>query len=205
MRPIAEAHLFSYILPYDSGFAPNPSGRACTLACCKPVIRRTASPDDWVIATTPAPDPGRLTYAMRVTQALTFDLYWEAFPEKRPSEDRRGDNIYRPDSTRRLVQVPNPSHDERSVKRDLSANRVLISSHFYYFGRAAPLLPPQFHCLLAATRGHRRIRPGSKDHPQFIAFVAWLEREFQPGRTEEPHLEEVICLPPEEDEPEVDE
>ncbi len=204
MRPIAEAHLFSYILPYDSGFAPNPYGRACTLACCKPVIRRTASPDDWAIGTMPAPDAGRLTYAMRVTQALPFDLYWDAFPEKRPPEDPRGDNIYQPDPRARLVQVPNPSHDARSVKRDLHANRVLISTHFYYFGREAPRLPPQFHCLLATTQGHRRIRPGSKDHPQFIALVEWLERESKPGRYGEPHLEEIICLPPEEDDTEVD-
>ena len=104
MRSTAEAHLFTYILPYDSGFAPNPFGNACTLACCKPVIRRTASPDDWVIGTTAAPDSGRLAYAMRVTQALTFDVYWENFPEKRPSQDKCGDNIYRPDAVRKFAR-----------------------------------------------------------------------------------------------------
>jgi hypothetical protein len=30
MRQINQAHLFSYILRYDSGFAPNPFGSACT-------------------------------------------------------------------------------------------------------------------------------------------------------------------------------
>jgi len=114
-RPISKAHLFSYILRYDSGFAPNPFGRACTLACCKPTIRRTASPDDWLIGTTPAPNAGRLTYAMRITQALTFDHYWDAHPEKRPSSDPRGDNIYRPDPKRRLVQVANGSNERRRL------------------------------------------------------------------------------------------
>src|SRR5688572_11205556 len=103
MRPTSEAHLFSYILPHDSGFAPNPFGRVCTLACCKPVIRRTASPDDWVIGSTPAPNSGRLVYAMRITRALTFDLYWHAYPDKRPSAHPRGDNIYAPDSRGQLV------------------------------------------------------------------------------------------------------
>ena len=34
--------VYSYIVAYDSGFAPNPFHGTCTLACCKPTIRRTA-------------------------------------------------------------------------------------------------------------------------------------------------------------------
>jgi len=34
--------VYSYIVAYDSGFAPNPFHGICTLACCKPTIRRTA-------------------------------------------------------------------------------------------------------------------------------------------------------------------
>ena len=65
------------------------------------------------------------------------------------------------------------------------------------------MLPPQFHCVLATTQGHRRIRPGSKNHALFVAFVEWLEREFKPGRHGEPDLDEVVCLPPEDDEAEL--
>ena len=32
--------LFSYVVATDSGFAPNPFFGLCTLACCKPAIRR---------------------------------------------------------------------------------------------------------------------------------------------------------------------
>lgn len=38
--------LFSYIVTHDAGFAPNPFWGYCTLACCKPAIRRTANVGD---------------------------------------------------------------------------------------------------------------------------------------------------------------
>ena len=41
--------LFSYCLTCDSGAAPNPFWELCTLAICKPVIRRVASIGDWVL------------------------------------------------------------------------------------------------------------------------------------------------------------
>jgi hypothetical protein len=141
---------------------------------------------------------------MRVTRAIPFDLYWAEFPEKRPSAHPRGDNIYQPDPRTKFVQVPNRSHGPEAAVRDLKANRVLISTHFYYFGRGAPALPAEFGCLLATTQGHRRIRPGSKRHPQFLAIVAWLESQFECGQLDEPELEDIICLPPEEDETELD-
>lgn len=41
--------LFSYVIPHDGGSAPNPYFGICTLAICKPVIRRTAKVEDWVV------------------------------------------------------------------------------------------------------------------------------------------------------------
>ena len=41
--------LYSYIIKSDLGFSPNPFWGKCTLACCKPVIRKTAKPGDWVV------------------------------------------------------------------------------------------------------------------------------------------------------------
>ncbi len=62
-------NLFSYILAYDSGSAPNPYFRYCTLTICKPKIRRKAQPGDWIIATGPARKHTnrKLVYAMRVS------------------------------------------------------------------------------------------------------------------------------------------
>lgn len=52
--------IYSYIVAEDNGFAPNPFGKACTLACCKPDIRQHAKTDDWILGFTPKPDDGRL-------------------------------------------------------------------------------------------------------------------------------------------------
>jgi Nucleotide modification associated domain 2 len=41
--------LSAYIVRVDSGFAPNPFGHHCTLACCKPTIRRKAEPGDIIV------------------------------------------------------------------------------------------------------------------------------------------------------------
>ena len=40
---------FAYILAFDSGFAPNPFYGYCTLADCKPKIRKQAQVGDWII------------------------------------------------------------------------------------------------------------------------------------------------------------
>jgi hypothetical protein len=69
--------LFSYVLRKDDGAAPNPFWGVCTLAICKPVIRRTAEVDDWVVGTGSkrAPDgrdlSGTVVYAMRITKKLS--------------------------------------------------------------------------------------------------------------------------------------
>jgi len=45
-EPKPEADLYSYTVRYDDGAAPNPFNGMCTLAICKPAIRRTAAPGD---------------------------------------------------------------------------------------------------------------------------------------------------------------
>ena len=44
-------NIYSYIVRYDSGFAPNPFYGYCTLANCKPIIRGHAQVNDWVVGT----------------------------------------------------------------------------------------------------------------------------------------------------------
>lgn len=63
---------YSYIVRFDSGFAQNPLGGCCTLACCKPKIRERANTGDWIIGTAPIPRAGSLIYAMKVTRAFDF-------------------------------------------------------------------------------------------------------------------------------------
>jgi hypothetical protein len=42
-------HLFTYVIARDFGFAPNPFHGVCTLATCKPGIRKSASVGDWIL------------------------------------------------------------------------------------------------------------------------------------------------------------
>ena len=39
---------YSYVIPRDFGFAPNPHFGYCTLATCKQGIRRSAHVGDWI-------------------------------------------------------------------------------------------------------------------------------------------------------------
>jgi hypothetical protein len=103
--------LFSYVLRHDSGFAPNPFWGYCTLACCKPVIRRVAEVGDWIVGTGSVENVGtnKLIYAMKVTEKLTFEQYSldPRFRNKIPREgliEERGDNIYYVDESGRIKQ-----------------------------------------------------------------------------------------------------
>ena len=178
---------FSYIVVTDSGFAPNPFGGICTMACCKPNIRQSANVGDWIIGTTPS--PGRLVYAMRVEKGLTFDMYWEQ-PEydcKKPSpENGCGDNIYKKGEKSGLVQAENPSHREAQFKRDTRVNRVLISRNFYYFGKEAPEMPSKFTPLVHTLQGQKRIKPTSAEYVRVTRFLEWLQENFKQGMNGEP-------------------
>lgn len=111
-----ESQLFSYVLRYDTGFAPHVFNGACTLATCKPQIRRAACREDWIVGTSSArysESPRRLVYLMQITEEpIPFEIYDQTHPERRPSfENPRGDNIYFFDAVAgAFEQRPNASH-----------------------------------------------------------------------------------------------
>ena len=99
------ARIYSYVVRYDRGFAPNPFYGYCTLARCKPDIRRSAEVGDWVVGSASNDRSirrgGHLVYAMRVTETTTFDGYAKdaRFEAKTPfrlgsRKQNCGDNIY---------------------------------------------------------------------------------------------------------------
>ncbi len=117
--------LYSYIIIHDSGFAPNPFWGFCTLACCKPSIRRTAGKGDWVVGISSHARGNRIVYAMEVTERpLSFEEYFAdpRFRQRIPNLNRKdivyrcGDNIYRPVGRGRFEQVPNPFHKEARIQ-----------------------------------------------------------------------------------------
>jgi hypothetical protein len=163
-----------YVVDRDFGFAPNPFHAVCTLATCMPRIRGKAQIDDWIVGMGGArlKATGRCVYAMRVTQTASFNEYWHApkFFDKRPVRNGSsammvGDNIYH----RASEEVPwsqldshhsNPDGtiNEVNLAKDTSADRVLISRDFYYFGKSAPIVPARILQELGYKNGigHRK-------------------------------------------------
>ncbi len=146
--------LYSYIVTHDSGFAPNPFWGYCTLATCKPAIRRRAEKGDLIVGLSPKSEGHRIVYVMRVDEALTFDQYFEdpRFRQKIPHDSKNteihrcGDNCYEPGPRGRFRQLrskhskPCGEHPANK-KRDLDGDNVLVSKHFRYFGSKALRLP----------------------------------------------------------------
>lgn len=187
--------LFSYVLVHDTGFAPNPFGGYCTLACCKPTIRRRAEPGDWVLGLSRRSLGNRLIYAMLVQEKLTFREYWQdsRFAAKKPNMrsvtrlDHVGDNIYEPTGASGYRQLPSFhssrfAEDPAMKKRDLSGHSVLVSNDYFYFGRAPIPLPASF-ADLRVTRGYK-----SRFPPTMVSEVdAWL-RTLKPCTTSRPTI-----------------
>jgi hypothetical protein len=173
--------LFSYVVMHDTGFSPNPFFGYCTLACCKPEIRRKAQVGDWVVGLTPKAQENRLVYLMRVEEVLDFDRYWKdkRFRQKRPRYDRDvllrcGDNIYQllPNGDHRQLQSAHSNGTEENAElkgHDLGGEHVLISETFAYFGSKAVTLPPELECLVVG-RGHRSRFSGAEIN-EFLRFV----------------------------------
>ncbi|MBN8521508.1 MAG: hypothetical protein J0L77_06400 [Alphaproteobacteria bacterium] len=176
----AKNELLSYIVRYDHGFAPNPFGGVCTLACCKPVIRQNANIGDWVMGTTPAPDAGKLVYAMEVNKTLLFGQYFNApeFQHKKPSaENPYGDNIHKEITPGEYGSIENYFHDTSDCEKDHNSSRVLISYNFYYFGKRAVPIPKEYASLVYTTQGHLKKDGNSKVVGDFLE---WL-KQFPTG------------------------
>ena len=184
--------LYSYVVRYDSGFAPNPFYGYCSLATCKPDIRRTAQVGDWVVGSgsndRQVKRGGHLVYAMRVTDILSFEEYNadQRFSRKKPYRNGSrkqscGDNIYfRDDATGQWLQRDSfhttgaGDRHPRHVARDTGVNRVLISDHFVYYGGFGPLIPDG----LVDVDGRRLCKAGIgrnvfSDQALITEFEAW--------------------------------
>lgn len=157
--------LHSYVVDHDHGFAPNPSGKYCTLVHCKfskggrKNLVEKARIGDWVLGTggqsSHSAGNGRIVYLMRVDEKLPFDRYMR--------------------DTRFAGRV---DHCD-----DAQGNQfALVSHHYFYFGRnAIPIsdLPPRLRLAALEKRG-----PGFRsDLSESLAdeLVNWFERNYEVG------------------------
>jgi len=184
--------LFTYTIPVDDGAAPNPFRGMCSLAICKPGIRRVAAPGDWVAGlgskSAPSGDlSGRLVYAMHVDEVMTLADYDRSAPSRWPHRipnvnsadlsERLGDCIY--DYSNGAPIQRSGVHGPANQDTDLSGQNVLISRHFYYFGSHAIRLPDHLLAICHQTQGHR----SNSNEPHFGEFVRWLrDLQLTPGQ-----------------------
>ncbi len=175
--------LYSYTIPHDDGAAPNPFRGLCTLAICKPEIRRKAEVGDWVVGLGSVNAPsgnlgGKMVYAMRVDQILTLRDYDRLAPTHWPDRipdlnspiipNRLGDCIY---DYSNGVPVQRPGvHGPANMKTDLRGLNVLLSRHFFYLGKNAIALPAALFGIVHQTQSHKV----NANAPLVEPFVTWV-------------------------------
>lgn len=182
---------YSYVITSDNGFAPNPFYGYCTLATCKPAIRRKAEIGDWLIGTGSVENVGndRLIYAMEVTDKISLEDYSEdkRFAKKIPAKGAKrnvGDNIYYRDTDGTIRQRFPSAHsyedreNPKTKKHDWSGRNVLISKSgsYYYFGRGALRLPKELQCLVKKGPAHKC----NFQNEVTERFLAWIKKR-KPG------------------------
>lgn len=195
--------LYSYVITRDYGFAPNPFGEYCTLATCKPKIRKTALKNDWIVGTGSSSKKSkmgdRLIYAMKVDEVLSFTDYWKdpRFHYKKPTmngskKQKYGDNIYRFDEVKQEYSQVNSHHsladgstNTINLIRDTGGKNVLVSTEFWYFGKNAPIIPhTMVSDLVKKGRSYKRI----KNQIIINHFIEWLTSTYKQGYNGNPIL-----------------
>jgi hypothetical protein len=170
---MSKPRFFLYRLQTDSGAAPNIHGDVCTLAICKPVLRRSANVGDYIIGLRGrSGELGKLgpyatdsvLYVMRVTRKMTFAEYdaycMSELPIKIPSPDNDfiGDCQYTATGEQRVGP-----HGPACAEKDLSGKFVLLGdtarTHFWYrrdpVGVRLPADLADMWNVAGVARGHR--------------------------------------------------
>lgn len=164
----SNSHLYTYAITRDFGFAPNPFHSLCTLATCKPGIRKGATVGDWVMGIGGSNlriAKRKCILLMKISEKISFQDYWDddRFSLKKPLRNGSrvqmlGDNIYHKNENDEWVQEdshhsnPDGTPNVVNLNRDTgNSDQVLISSCFLYFGSQAQTVDLD-------SIGYRRIR-----------------------------------------------
>lgn len=186
------SNVFIYVVDRDFGFAPNPFHGMCTLATCKPITRRVARIEDWIVGMggSRLQATGRCIFAMKVSKKITFDEYWSdpEYKHKKPVRNGSkkmivGDNIYhrangiwqQSDSHHSL---PDGSPNIHNIRNDTQTNSVLTSNHFFYFGAQAVAIPQGIlqNIKYRNGRNHRKFSLATAQ-----PLIAFLEANYKRG------------------------
>jgi len=160
--------IFSYVIARDYGFAPNPFFGVCTLATCKPDIRKSAQVGDIIIGTRAAPYSRQIVFYMKVSEILSFQEYWDdhRFASKKPNlygsqKSAFGDNIYHKNGDEWLQEDSHHTHQngdlsEENLRTDTKSTNVLIASEFSYLGVNSVCIPDDILEIIKKGPGFKR-------------------------------------------------
>ena len=161
--------IYSYVVKEDKKFAPNPEGKYCTLACCKPDIRNSAEIGDWIMGTGSVKNYGndRLVYVMKVDEKITFEKYYR---DSRFTE--RIDNIYYKNNKGIYEQIKRPKYHgtKKQMEHDLHSESVLISKEFVYFGKKSITISDEMKWIIKKGPKHK----SCFSEKQIQQFISWI-------------------------------
>jgi hypothetical protein len=169
--------IYAYLVPIDDGAAPNPYGGVCTLAICKPNLRKIAQEDDWIIG---LDFDNRLIYTMKVTKVLSLKEYDSFTKEKlnikipdtksKDIEKQMGDSVY--DFSAEDITLRKSVHSRCTKEMDLAGKNVLLSSCFYYFGSEPKTLPKEFKDIVNPDIDFIQVNEELEK-----SFFKWLDKQ----------------------------
>ncbi|MBC6720512.1 hypothetical protein [Treponema sp. Marseille-Q4130] len=187
--------LYTYVITRDFGFAPNPFYGCCTLATCKPRIRKAAIIGDWIVGfgsfAQDSKLKNRIIFAMQVEGKMTFDEYWnsEQFLQKHPYlqgslKQCYGDNIYHKINGKYVQENSHHSYKDGNEniynkKRDLSCEYVVYGHTFWYWGKDAILCDVKYRRFAPECRSHRVF--DSTNDIRVGKFVEWIKSQGDCG------------------------
>ena len=177
------SRIWRCVLATDNGMAPCVEQGILSLSCCKPVIRKSARPGEWVVGFVPkGKGRGRVAWAGQIAEIVPLGDYEKRFTG-------RPDAIYRlahstSDDQEVLVPLRDDYHnDDLSRSRDLRGKNALIFDPFWYWGGFGITAPEEI-----ANLAHYYVGQSTKNSsPERIGILeAWLRSKAEPGIHGEP-------------------
>jgi Nucleotide modification associated domain 2 len=178
-------NLYTYVVRFDAGLAPNPFGEYCTLAVCTPNHQGSrAVRGDWIAGVSDKSRGYQLIYVMEVEERIGMDKYFSdpRFSYKKPipggsPRQRCGDNFYSLGKDKQWIQHPNSSHvGEVYLAKDTKHPTVFVARRFWYLGRNAIDTPSEFLPMFGG-RGARVNHP----HELVARFRVWVTKNLRQG------------------------
>jgi hypothetical protein len=165
--------IFRYILRNDNGMAPCIDRGLVSLATCKPKIRGSAQPGDWVVGFYPKEPLGFVAWAGRISRRLEVGYYEAEFRG-------RSDAVYQAKPNGKFKRLRPDYHPEANeIRKDLSAPVLVFDpASTWYFGNSPRMLPDSLMFLAAKGRGHRVNGTADGD---LASMRAWLLETDPPG------------------------